>query len=64
MTTLGASIIVPEAIAAMAEIAPQFVEIDELQRAASTVIARLTGGEAGFITACCASGIAMAIAGA
>ncbi|ANT48723.1 aminotransferase class V-fold PLP-dependent enzyme [Mesorhizobium amorphae] len=64
MTTLGASIIVPEAIAAMAEIASQWVEMDDLQRAASTVIARLTGGEAGFITACCASGITMAIAGA
>ena len=63
MTTLGASIIVPEAISAMAEIASQWVEMDDLQRAASTVIARLTGGEAGFITACCASGITMAIAG-
>jgi len=64
MTTLGASIIVPEAISAMAEIASQWVEMDDLQRAASAVIARLTGGEAGFITACCASGITMAIAGA
>ncbi|RUW01836.1 MULTISPECIES: aminotransferase class V-fold PLP-dependent enzyme [unclassified Mesorhizobium] len=64
MTTLGASIIVPEAISAMAEIASQWVEMDDLQRAASAVVARLTGGEAGFITACCASGITMAIAGA
>lgn len=64
MTALGASIIVPEAIAAMAAIAPQFVEIDALHRKASPIIARLTGGEAGFVTASCASGIAMAIAGA
>jgi L-seryl-tRNA(Ser) seleniumtransferase len=64
MTTLGASIIVPEAISAMAEIASQWVEMDDLQRAASVITARLTGGEAGFITACCASGITMAIAGA
>ncbi|TGP25047.1 aminotransferase class V-fold PLP-dependent enzyme [Mesorhizobium sp. M1D.F.Ca.ET.184.01.1.1] len=64
MTTLGASIIVPEAISAMAEIASQWVEMDDLQRAASAVVARLTGGEAGFITACCASGITMSIAGA
>ncbi|MET3597342.1 L-seryl-tRNA(Ser) seleniumtransferase [Mesorhizobium shonense] len=64
MTSLGASIIVPEAISAMAEIASQWVEMDDLQRAASAVVARLTGGEAGFITACCASGITMAIAGA
>ncbi|TIP15814.1 aminotransferase class V-fold PLP-dependent enzyme [Mesorhizobium sp.] len=63
MTTLGASIIVPEAISAMAEIASQWVEMDDLQRAASAVVARLTGSEAGFITACCASGITMAIAG-
>ncbi|RWC34082.1 MAG: aminotransferase class V-fold PLP-dependent enzyme [Mesorhizobium sp.] len=64
MTALGASIIVPEAISAMAEMASQWVEMDDLQRAASTIVARLTGGEAGFITACCASGITMAIAGA
>lgn len=64
MTALGASIIVPEAIAAMAAIAPQFVEIDALHRKASPIIARLTGGEAGFVTASCASGIALAIAGA
>ncbi|MCA0047678.1 aminotransferase class V-fold PLP-dependent enzyme [Mesorhizobium sp. B283B1A] len=64
MTALGASIVVPEAISAMAEMASQWVEMDDLQRAASTVVARLTGGEAGFITACCASGITMAIAGA
>ncbi|TPK78365.1 aminotransferase class V-fold PLP-dependent enzyme [Mesorhizobium sp. B2-4-18] len=64
MTALGASIIVPEAISAMAEMASQWVEMDDLQRAASTVVARLTGGEVGFITACCASGITMAVAGA
>ncbi|MBZ9704855.1 MULTISPECIES: aminotransferase class V-fold PLP-dependent enzyme [unclassified Mesorhizobium] len=64
MTALGASIIVPEAISAMSEMASQWVEMDDLQRAASAVVARLTGGEAGFITACCASGITMAIAGA
>ena len=64
MTSLGASIIVPEAIAAMAAIAPQFVEVDALFRKASLVIARLTGGEAGLVTASCASGIALAVAGA
>ncbi len=64
MTALGASIIVPEAIRAMAEIAPQFVEMDDLHRTASNVVARLTGGEAGFVTASCASGISLALAGA
>jgi L-seryl-tRNA(Ser) seleniumtransferase len=64
MTALGASIIVPEAIKAMSEIAPQFVEMDDLQRKASAVIAKLTGGEAGFVTASAASGIAMSVAAA
>jgi L-seryl-tRNA(Ser) seleniumtransferase len=63
MTFLGASIIGPEAIQAMAEIAPEWVEIDDLQRKASAVVARLTGAEAGFITACCAAGISLAVAG-
>lgn len=64
MTSLGASIMHEDAIAAMAEIAPQWVEMDDLQRRASAVISRLTGGEAGFVTACCAAGISMSIAGA
>ena len=64
MTALRASIIVPEAIAAMTAIAPQFVELDQLHRKVSPIIARLTGAEAGFITASCASGISLAIAGA
>ena len=64
MTALGASIIVPEAVRAMSAIATQWVEIDDLQRKASAVIAQATGGEAGFITASCAAGIAMAVAGA
>lgn len=64
MTSLGASIVVPEAVAAMAAIAPQFVEMNDLQRKASAVIARLTGGEAGFVTASCSAGISLAVAGA
>lgn len=64
MTSLGASIVVPEAIEAMAAILPQFVEINDLQRKASGVIARLTGGEAGFVTASCSAGISLAVAGA
>ncbi|SCB59250.1 L-seryl-tRNA(Ser) seleniumtransferase [Rhizobium aethiopicum] len=64
MTSLGASIVVPEAIAAMTAILPHFVEINDLQRKASSVIARLTGGEAGFVTASCSAGISLAVAGA
>ncbi|KEC70998.1 UNVERIFIED_ORG: L-seryl-tRNA(Ser) seleniumtransferase [Rhizobium esperanzae] len=64
MTSLGASIVVPEAIEAMASILPHFVEINDLQRKASAVIARLTGGEAGFVTASCSAGISLAVGGA
>lgn len=64
MTALGASIIVPEAIAAMTAIMPHFVEVDELQKKASAVIARLTGAEAGFVTASCSAAISLAVAGA
>ncbi len=62
MTALGASIIVPEAIEAMTRMAPEFVEMTDLQRKASPVIARLTGADAGTVTACCSAGITMAIA--
>ncbi|MEF0941477.1 aminotransferase class V-fold PLP-dependent enzyme [Rhizobium sp. BR 362] len=64
MTSLGASIVVPQAIAAMGSILPQFIEINDLQRKASAVIARLTGGEAGFVTASCSAGISLAVAAA
>jgi D-glucosaminate-6-phosphate ammonia-lyase len=64
MTALGASIIVPQAIAAMSAIMPVFVEVDDLQKVASRVIARLCGTEAGFVTASCSAGITLAVAGA
>ncbi|MBB6488813.1 aminotransferase class V-fold PLP-dependent enzyme [Rhizobium lusitanum] len=63
MTGLGASIAVPEVAEAMSGILPQFVEINDLQRKASAVIARLTGAEAGFVTASCSAGITLAVAG-
>lgn len=64
MTALGASIVVPEAIEAMVGILPEFVEIGQLQRKASAVIAAATGAEAGCVTACAAAGITAAVAGA
>jgi seryl-tRNA(Sec) selenium transferase len=48
----------------MSSILPQFVEMNDLQRKASAIIARLTGGEAGFVTASCSAGISLAVAGA
>lgn len=64
MTGLGASIAVPEVASAMTAILPQFVEMNDLQRKAGIVIARLTGAETGFVTASCSAGISMAVAGA
>jgi len=64
MTSLGASIAVPAAVEAVATILPQFVEIGDLQRRASAVIARACGAEAGFVTASCSAGITLAVAGA
>ena len=62
MTVLGASIMVPEAIAAMTGIAGEFVEMQQLHQLASEAVAQATGAEAGFITASCASAITLAVA--
>lgn len=64
MTFLGASIVPPDVVAAVAAVLPQFVEIDDLQKKASAVIARLCDTEAGFVTASCSAGISVAVAGA
>ncbi len=64
MTALGASIALESVAQAMTEVLPEFVEIDDLQRRACAVIARLTGGEAGLVTASAAAGMTIAIAGA
>ena len=63
MTSLGASRVVPEAIEAGAAIQSHFVRIDELQAKASEVIGRLTGAEAGFVTACSAAAMSMGVSG-
>ncbi|MYA87553.1 MAG: hypothetical protein F4X97_03715 [Boseongicola sp. SB0662_bin_57] len=63
MTGLGASIssrAVREATAAMMG---HFVNMHELQSHASQVIGRLTGAEAGFMTASASAGISLAVAG-
>lgn len=64
LTGLGGISARPEAIAAAAAIMGKGVDIAELQAAASRVIAEVTGAEAGFVSACSAAGICMAIAGA
>jgi D-glucosaminate-6-phosphate ammonia-lyase len=62
MTSLGASIVVPDAVKAVSEILPEFVEMGDLHRRASAVIAELTGAEAGFVTASCSAAISLAVA--
>ena len=64
MTALGASIVVPEAVDAIAAVLTQFIEVDDLQRQASSVIARLCNAEAGFVTASCSAAITVGVAGA
>ncbi|PWK61950.1 L-seryl-tRNA(Sec) selenium transferase [Aminobacter sp. AP02] len=64
MTSLGASIVVPQAVEAVSAILSEFVELGDLHRRASTVIADLTGAEAGFITASCSAAISLAVAAA
>jgi L-seryl-tRNA(Ser) seleniumtransferase len=64
MTALGASAAVPEAVAAAARVLPWFVEIDDLQRAASRAIAAATGAQAGMVTASASAGISLAVAAA
>ena len=63
MTVLGASIMVPQAVAAMVAIATEFVEIERLHDVAGQVAARVAGAQAGFITASCASAITLSVAG-
>jgi D-glucosaminate-6-phosphate ammonia-lyase len=63
MTSLGASIVVPEAVEMMSGILTEFVEINDLHRKASQAIARATGAEAGCVTASCSAGITIAVAG-
>ena len=64
MTSLGASIAVPEAIEAATAIMPRFVVMSELHARASRAVAEATGAEAGFITASASAGITLAVAAA
>ncbi|MEO3431998.1 aminotransferase class V-fold PLP-dependent enzyme [Inquilinus sp. CAU 1745] len=64
MTSLGASIAVPEVTEAMAAILPRFVNMHELHGRAAKAIAESTGAESGFVTASASAGITIAIAAA
>lgn len=62
MTSLGASRVAPETRALVDRILGSFVSMDELQARAGGIIARLTGAEAGCVTACSAAAMTQAVA--
>jgi D-glucosaminate-6-phosphate ammonia-lyase len=64
MTSLGSSIVVPEAVETVRRILTEFVDLAELHSQASAVIARACGAEAGTVTASASAGITVAVAGA
>lgn len=61
-TVFGASPVGQEVIDAMAGILPHSVDMAELQRVASRVIAEATGSEAGFVTGCTSASIVISAA--
>jgi D-glucosaminate-6-phosphate ammonia-lyase len=61
-TRIGGSCPHPDVIAAMAAASAEYVEIDDLLRAASELISRCTGAEAGIVTA--GAGAALTLAAA
>jgi L-seryl-tRNA(Ser) seleniumtransferase len=61
-TLYGAAPACAEAIEATALALGRSFVMDELQRAASAVIAEATGAEAGCVTACAAAGVALSVA--
>lgn len=62
VTMYGGASLPPEVVDAMSEAAHLTVRIDELQAAASKVIARLTGAEAGYVTCGCSASLTLATA--
>lgn len=62
LTMLGGSLMPPEVVAAMAEAAQSFVDIDELQRAAGRTIAEWTHNEAAYISSGAAAGLVLSTA--
>ena len=62
LTRLGGSLMPVEVLDAMTEAAGSFVDMAELQAAASAVIARYTGAEAGLVTSGAAAGLTLGTA--
>src|SRR5258706_9384094 len=64
LTRLGGALMDDEIVAAMAAAARSSGDIGELQAAASRVIARLTGAQAGLVTTGAPAGLTLAAAAA
>lgn len=62
LTRLGGSLMEPEVLQAMAQAAGASVDIAGLQTAASGVIARVTGAQAGIVTSGASAGLTLATA--
>src|SRR5919198_3796043 len=62
LTRLGGSLMDPEVLKAMAEAAGSFVDMAELQAAASRAIAAATGAEAGLVTTGAAAALTLGTA--
>jgi len=62
VTRLGGALMEQETIDAMAEAARYSVRMDELQAAASKIIARVTGAEAGYVTSGASAALTLATA--
>jgi D-glucosaminate-6-phosphate ammonia-lyase len=62
LTRLGGTVILPEVRDAMSEAASALVPIDELQAAASKVVAEACGSEAGYVTSGASAGLTLATA--
>jgi uncharacterized pyridoxal phosphate-dependent enzyme len=61
-TPFGGAPAAPEVLAAVGDLTRHSVYMSELQAAASDVIARATGAEAGYVTGCTAASIAISVA--
>lgn len=62
MTSLGGSCVRNDVVEEVSNVLSKWVEIDSLQERANQVIAKVTGAEAGFVTACAAAGITLGVA--
>ncbi len=64
MTKLSGHVLAPEVRDAMASAGAACARIEDLQEAAGNVIARVTGADAGYVTAGAAAGLTMSAAAA